>query len=222
MLQDRVDVGRMREVACDVPLSDMVDLFAADVKYTIVSFLECLDCGRLLEWGLCIRGAPIFAHVDPSALEAVRWDEVPDRSKWLGAASLAAMDAGTRLSEIRPAVTDGANPRGATPAPRMDVVTGQPNRWFLLQRGVELFLAAPHQEAADDNSLLFRLNASEKADYHRRGEAYLDELVAAMHSEALAPGGGFSPRDLYRGSRGPRYREQVAQGIRRWRNSPPL
>ena len=83
-LRERVAGGRMREVAGDVPLVDMLDLFAADMKYTVVSYLECPECDRLLYWGLCIRGAPIFEHVDDARLAAHRWDEVPDRTTWAG------------------------------------------------------------------------------------------------------------------------------------------
>lgn len=86
-LHERVVAGRMREVAGDVPLVDMVDLFASDMKYTIVSYLECSECDRLLFWGLCIRGAPIFRHVDHARLATHRWEEVPDRATWTGAAS---------------------------------------------------------------------------------------------------------------------------------------
>ncbi len=54
----RARAGTMRELRHDVPLEDMVPLLESDMKYTIVSFVECLDCGRVLFWGLCIRGAP--------------------------------------------------------------------------------------------------------------------------------------------------------------------
>lgn len=79
-LQERVAAGRMREVAGDVPLVDMLDLFAADTKYTIVSYLACSDCDRLLFWGLCIRGAPIFKHVDHALLPPGRGDMGPTSS----------------------------------------------------------------------------------------------------------------------------------------------
>src|SRR5690348_14142091 len=63
-LKVRVDSAQMRYVRGDVPLEDMVALGRSDLKYTIVSFLECRECRRTWFWGLCIRGAPIYETVD--------------------------------------------------------------------------------------------------------------------------------------------------------------
>ncbi|KQQ68706.1 hypothetical protein [Microbacterium sp. Leaf320] len=78
----RVDSGRMRELRHDVPLEDMIALLESDLKYTIVSFVECLDCGRVLFWGLCIRGNPILRHADRTEIDRRRWSEVPPRRRW--------------------------------------------------------------------------------------------------------------------------------------------
>lgn len=222
-LQDRVAAGRMREVAGDVPLADMIDLFAADMKYTIVSFLECLDCGQLLEWGLCIRGAPIFKHIGASTLDAKWWDEVPERFKWIGTASFAALDAGAKASEIRSAVT-GRDSVGqsATPVQAMQVVAGLTGSWFLLQRGVDLFLSVRPSREVAENTLLFRLDAAEKAEYERHGKEFLHELLDSIDGEVRGQNGsGFDARTLYRGRSGPQYRQQASDAIRAWKNSQP-
>ena len=81
-LIQRVDSGRMRELRHDVPLEDMIALLESDLKYTIVSFVECLGCGRVLFWGLCIRGNPILRHADRTEIDRRQWDEVPPRQRW--------------------------------------------------------------------------------------------------------------------------------------------
>lgn len=78
----RARAGTMRELRHDVPLEDMVPLLESDMKYTIVSFVECLDCGRVLFWGLCIRGAPILRHTDRSEIDRWQWGTVPPRELW--------------------------------------------------------------------------------------------------------------------------------------------
>ncbi|SEE89299.1 hypothetical protein [Jiangella alba] len=81
-LIERVESGRMLELRGDVPLVDMMALAESDLKYTIVSYLECRRCRRILFWGLCIRGAPIFQHVDAAAVDAWEGDPVPPRDAW--------------------------------------------------------------------------------------------------------------------------------------------
>ena len=81
-LQRRVNEGRMRFIHGDVPLGDMLALAMSDLKFTIISYLECLACGRTWFWGLCIRGAPIYRPVDANAPLQERWEEVPPRERW--------------------------------------------------------------------------------------------------------------------------------------------
>lgn len=81
-LERRVNDGRMRFIRGDVPLGDMLALAESDLKFTIVSYLECLACGRTWFWGLCIRGAPIYKAVDADAPLRERWEEVPPRERW--------------------------------------------------------------------------------------------------------------------------------------------
>jgi hypothetical protein len=81
-LKERVENGRMRYLRGDVPLEDMLALAESDMKYTIVSFLVCEECGRTRFWGLCIRGAPSYEVVDVDAPSKWPWDAVPDRLLW--------------------------------------------------------------------------------------------------------------------------------------------
>jgi hypothetical protein len=81
-LIQRVDDGRMRELRGDVPLADMIPLLESELKYTITSVLECLDCGRALLWGLCVRGNPILRHVERAEIEHRPWGTVPPRERW--------------------------------------------------------------------------------------------------------------------------------------------
>lgn len=81
-LMQRVNTGSMRIVRGDVSLEDMIPLLQSDLKYTIVSFVECLDCRRVLFWGLCIRGDPILRHAERSEIDRWRWDGVPPRERW--------------------------------------------------------------------------------------------------------------------------------------------
>ena len=81
-LKERVERGRMRWLRGDVPLEDMLALAESDMKYTIVSFLACEECGRTRFWGLCIRGAPSYKVVDEDAPSTWPWDAVPSRQLW--------------------------------------------------------------------------------------------------------------------------------------------
>jgi hypothetical protein len=81
-LIQRVNAGKLRELRTDVPLEDMVSLLESDLKYTVASFMDCLDCGRVLFWGLCIRGNPIFRHADRAEIDRWPWSAVPPREKW--------------------------------------------------------------------------------------------------------------------------------------------
>jgi hypothetical protein len=81
-LQEHVRSGRMTYVRGDVPLEDMLPLAESDMKFTIVSYLLCGECGRTRFWGLCIRGAPIFKAVEATAAAAWPWETVPARELW--------------------------------------------------------------------------------------------------------------------------------------------
>lgn len=81
-LEERIASGRMRYVRGDVPLADMLALAESDLKFTIVSFLACEECGRTRFWGLCIRGAPSYKVVDEDAPSRWPWDAVPSRQLW--------------------------------------------------------------------------------------------------------------------------------------------
>ena len=70
-LIERISDGRMSVIKGDCPLEKMMKLFWADMKYTIVQFLRCHECGNVLFWGLCVRGAPIYKAA--SDHEARRW-----------------------------------------------------------------------------------------------------------------------------------------------------
>ena len=76
LLEDLISVGRLREVGGDVPVGDMLDLACSELKYTIVSFLECQECGRRIFWGLCIRGEPILRYAAPGEMEGRYWFDV--------------------------------------------------------------------------------------------------------------------------------------------------
>lgn len=81
-LIQRVGAGRMRELRGDVPLVDMVSLLESEQKYTVSSFVECLDCGRVLFWGLCVRGNPILRDADRMEIDRRPWSPVPPRERW--------------------------------------------------------------------------------------------------------------------------------------------
>nr|WP_241249435.1 DUF6357 family protein [Agrococcus sp. KRD186] len=221
-LQDRVAAGRMRAIVGDVPLADMIDLFASDMKYTIVSFLECLDCTRLLEWGLAIRGAAIFKHVDPAVLDRMRWSEVPPRLAWAGAASFASMDADGKARERRAGIARHLElMRGMHEDAPAEVVEVQPGEWVLLHSGHDLLLATKRSGSEQENSLLLRLDATETAGFRRDGTGYLDQLASRIQHDPSASGGAFDSRDLYRGRGGPRYRALAAEATRAWRVTQP-
>jgi len=84
-LQRRVDSGQMRYLRGDVALEEMLQLADSDMKYTIVSFLECTACGQTRFWGLCIRGAPIYRSADPAEVSRWSWEPIPSRELWLKA-----------------------------------------------------------------------------------------------------------------------------------------
>lgn len=221
-LQDRVADGRMRVVAGDVPLAAMIDLFAADMKYTIVSFLECLDCTRLLQWGLAIRGAAIFKHVEPSVLDRMRWSEVPSRLAWIGAASFASLDAGGKVRERRAGIARHEEAmRDMQTDATAHVVEARSGMWALLQSGADLLLATKHSGSKHENSLLLRLDASEAAGYRRDGARFLDDLATRIHDHPASAGDAYDSRDLYRGRSGPRYRALAAEAMREWEVRQP-
>ncbi len=73
----------MRYVKGDVPLEDMVSLAQSDMKFTIVSYLVCEECGRTWFWGLSIRGAPTYKPVAADAPARHPWSAVPPRERWV-------------------------------------------------------------------------------------------------------------------------------------------
>lgn len=81
----RVDSGQMRYLRGDVALEEMLPLAESEMKYTIVSFLECTACGQTRFWGLCVRGAPIYRIADPEELSRWQWEPIPSRELWLDA-----------------------------------------------------------------------------------------------------------------------------------------
>ena len=64
----RCATGEMEVVRGDCPLEKMEDLFYTETKYTIAQFLRCHVCGKLLFWGLCVRGAPVYKVVKEAAV----------------------------------------------------------------------------------------------------------------------------------------------------------
>ena len=66
--------GKMTVVRGDCPLEKMVELLVSDTKYTIVQFIKCNNCGRIIFWGLCIRGAPIYRISDEREIENWIWE----------------------------------------------------------------------------------------------------------------------------------------------------
>lgn len=74
----------MRELRGDVPLADMIAPLESELKYTVVMYLDCLDCGRVIFWGLCVRGDPILRQVSSSESARRPWGEVPPREHWAG------------------------------------------------------------------------------------------------------------------------------------------
>lgn len=189
-LLERVAAGTMREVRGDVPLADMVDLLVSEQKYAIVAFVECLGCARTLFWGLCVRGAPILRRADPTEAEGWRWEAIPPRERWVGAA---------------------ARERERT---ALEVVDFQPGAWFLLQRGDGTLLldARYSYSALIDDSAVVVLSESERAAYDAGGSDYLDDLQQRIHHSA--PYREESPwhdRDLTR-----LYGDAVAAAIRRF------
>jgi hypothetical protein len=81
-LAELVRSGAMRYIRGDVPVEDMTDLLVADLKYTIVSFLECETCGGLRMWGLCVRGAPIYRVAEADEVDRWPWEDAPPRERW--------------------------------------------------------------------------------------------------------------------------------------------
>ncbi|OYN88871.1 hypothetical protein [Parenemella sanctibonifatiensis] len=81
-LADRVAAGRMRVLRGEVALTDMTALLESELKYTVASFLSCEECGRILFWGLSIRGNPILRHADLDEVERRPWQPIPPRESW--------------------------------------------------------------------------------------------------------------------------------------------
>ena len=77
----RCNSGEMKVIRGDCPLEMMEDLLYTDTVYTIVQFILCNVCGRVIFWGLCIRGAPVYKEVEESEIERWQWEDI--RKYWL-------------------------------------------------------------------------------------------------------------------------------------------
>lgn len=73
-IEQRIADGRFEVIRADVPVEQMLDELERDVMYTIVSYLTCTVSGETVFWGLCIRGDPIYQHVDPVEPFVRRWE----------------------------------------------------------------------------------------------------------------------------------------------------
>ena len=76
-LRSQVDAGRMRLLRADAPLDSVWELFLAEAKYTLVSFLRCEHCGEDVFFGLCVRGAPIYKTVPHDDVDHWPWERTP-------------------------------------------------------------------------------------------------------------------------------------------------
>ena len=70
---ERVSSKRMSVIKGDCPLNEMVEWLVSDKKYTIVQFLRCHECGNVIFWGLCVRGAPVYKVSDDASMQRWRW-----------------------------------------------------------------------------------------------------------------------------------------------------
>ena len=161
-LRSLVEEGRIRVKRGDVPLADMLDLLDSEQKYTIVSYLECLACGRTIFWGLCVRGAPVFRYVTAAEVSAHRWEEVPPRERW----------AGIRQRDRQRAA--------------LRVIDHRPGAWFLLERGDgSLLLDARYSAGAlIDDSVVLLLTDEERSAYRNEGDVFVSRLQELVHSQA--------------------------------------
>lgn len=73
-LRERVAAGDMALLRADCPLEQTVAMLEAERKYTLNHYLRCLRCGRTVFYGLCIRGEPIYRHVEWDAPVTVAWE----------------------------------------------------------------------------------------------------------------------------------------------------
>jgi hypothetical protein len=161
-LSSLVEAGRIREKRGDVPLADMLDLLHSEQKYTIVSYLDCLACGRTIFWGLCVRGAPVFRHVAAAEVSAHRWEDVPPREQWAGSREL-----DHQRSALR-------------------VIGHRPGAWFLLERGDgSLLLDARYSNGAlIDGSVVLLLSDEERSAYRNEGDVFVNRLQELVHLQA--------------------------------------
>ena len=65
----------------DCPLEMMADLLYAETVYAIVQFLHCNICSKTIQWGVCIRGAPIYKAVEKDVVDRWPWDNKSEH--WL-------------------------------------------------------------------------------------------------------------------------------------------
>ena len=79
----RTAAGQMRVLRADVALEDMLPLAESELRYTVVSFLQCMHCHATKLWGLCIRGEPLYRTEAPGAELRWRWQPVPPRHEWV-------------------------------------------------------------------------------------------------------------------------------------------
>ncbi|MFC8192530.1 hypothetical protein ACFUMH_12820 [Cellulomonas sp. NPDC057328] len=71
---DAVRDGRMVLLRADCPLEETNRIFESDTRYTLMHFLRCTVCGRTVQYGLCIRGLPIYRHVHADEPVERRWE----------------------------------------------------------------------------------------------------------------------------------------------------
>lgn len=70
----RVESGEMLLLRADCPLERTNALFESDTRYTLNHYLRCQACGRTVYYGLCIRGLPIYRHVDADTPASRVWE----------------------------------------------------------------------------------------------------------------------------------------------------
>ncbi|MEH1098681.1 hypothetical protein [Micromonospora sp. CPCC 205561] len=73
-LLQRVALGDMVLLRADCPLERTTAIFESETRYTLRHYLGCRVCDRTILYGLCVRGLPIYRHVDADEPVTVRWE----------------------------------------------------------------------------------------------------------------------------------------------------
>lgn len=50
--------------AGDCPFDEMLKVLAEEKHYTTCFYLRCSECGKIYFFGACIRGTPIYKHIE--------------------------------------------------------------------------------------------------------------------------------------------------------------